>query len=116
MGLFGSNTKKLIQEFRRKSEHYSNDLSREIREMLDDLKSDYEETSEVLPEFSAFIIELSQRVEKQDAQKLEEFVKRIAKVNRSARKGVDAMWELSNNQRKLTAENLRDVDALQYQH
>lgn len=116
MGLFGGNTKKLIQEFRRNSEYYSDDLSREIREMLDELRSEHEETGNVVSEFASYIKDLSTNIEKKDALMLEEFSRKIARLNRTAEKGVDAMRQLSKDQRKLTAENLRDVDALQYIH
>ncbi len=108
MGMFSSKTKKLIDEFKQKSQHYCDDLSKEINEMLEDLKSEYDENSEVLPEFAEFVNELKGKLDPSDSKKLEEFSSRLASVNRSARKGVDAMWELSKNQRKLTAENLRD--------
>lgn len=108
MGMFSNKTKKLIGELKQKSQHYSDDLGREISEMLEELKSEYDENSEVLPEFAEFVSELKHKLDPTDSKKLEEFSARLASVNRSARKGVDAMWELSKNQRKLTAENLRD--------
>ncbi len=108
MGMFGKKTKKLIDEFKQKSQHYSNDLSREINELLDELKSDYDENSDVLPEFTLFVTQLKSKLDPADSQKLEEFSARLNLVSHSARKGVNAMWELSKNQRKLTAENLRD--------
>jgi len=40
MGLFRNNTKRMIQEFRDKSEYYSNDLSRDIKESFEELKSE----------------------------------------------------------------------------
>jgi len=113
MGFFSNNTKKLIQQLRKHSEYYSKDLSRDISEMLDDLKSEYEETSSVIPEFQAYVNELKSKLDIKDALKLEEFSTRLAKVSRSARKGVDAMWELSNHQRKLSAENLREYEAFE---
>lgn len=110
MGFFRNNTKRLIEKFKAKSEYYSNDLSKEITEHLSDLKTDYEEASAVLPEYEEFVNELKSKLDNQDAAKLEAFSSRLAKVGRSARKGVDAMWELSHNQKKLTAENLREYD------
>lgn len=110
MGLFGNNTRKLIEVFRQKSEYYSNDLGRDIREYHEDLKSDYDPNRTVLEEFKEFAKELEAKISQQDAQKLEEFAKRLARVDRSARNGINAMWELSNHQMKNTAENLREYD------
>ena len=112
MGFFRNNTKRLIEEFKRKSEYYSNDLSKEIKEMLEDLKADYDENSTVIPEFLEFVKELKGKLDSKDSSKLDDFLSRIKKVNKNAKNGVDAMWELSNNQRKLTAESLREYEAL----
>lgn len=105
MGLFGKDIKKIIQEVRNKSQYYSNDLSKEIEESFEDLRSDYEANSEVLPEFEALVNELKPKLDSQDAKKLEAFTSKLSKVNRNARNGVEAMRELSRNQRKLAVEN-----------
>ncbi|HLA56682.1 MAG TPA: hypothetical protein VK623_11305 [Flavobacterium sp.] len=110
MGFFRNNTKRLIQQFKAKSEYYFNDLGKDIKEQLEDLKSDYEENSSVIPEYLEFVNVLKVKLDNKDAQKLEEFSKRLAKVNRNARNGVEALWELSYNQRKITAENLREYE------
>lgn len=104
MGLFGKDIKKVIREFRNKREYYSQDLSKEIEETFEDLRADYEENSEVVPEFVEFANELKLKLDSHDAKKLEAFTSRLSKVNRSARNGVEAMRELSRNQRKLSAE------------
>jgi hypothetical protein len=113
MGFFGNKTRQLIERFRKNSEDYSNDLSKEINEQLDELTSDYEETSNVLPEFQEFVQSLKTKLENNDAEKLEEFSSRLAKVSRSAKKGVQAMWQLSYRQRKLKAETLMELEELQ---
>lgn len=110
MGLFGNNTRKLIQQFKQTSEYYSNDLSRDIRDFHEDLKADYQQNRTVIEEFKDFVKGLETRVAQQDAEKLEEFAQRLARVDRSARNGIDAMWELSNHQKKNSAENLREYD------
>ena len=108
MGIFSGRTKRIIQELRRKSEFYSSDLSREISEKLEELKADYDENSDVLPDFTLYVEELKCRLNPEDCSRLEEFAKRFAIINRNAEKGVDALWELSKNQRKLIAENRLD--------
>jgi len=114
MGIFGNKkTRKLIGELRRRSQHSSDEFSKEINEMLEELKAEYEESSEVLPEFERFVAELNTRISAEDRKKLQEFSMKLSLVDRSARKGVDAMWELSRNQRKLTAENLRNFEEVE---
>ena len=112
MGFFGNKTKRLIERFKKSSVDYSNELSKEIEEQLDDLKSDYEENSNVIPEFQEFVENIKTKLAKTEADQLEEFSSRIAKVGRSAKKGVQAMWELSYSQRKLKAENLLEFEEL----
>ena len=114
MGLFGKNVKKIIQEFRKKSEYYSNDLGKEIKESFEELRSDYEENSSAFPEFADFVNELKGKLDLTDAKKLEAFSSRLSKVDRSAKNGVEAMRELSINQRKLTAATLREYEEFEY--
>jgi len=114
MGFFGSNTKALIARFRKTSEVFSDDLSKEIDEQLDDLQNDYRETESVVPEFQAFIEQIKGKLENKDAHKLDEFARRLTKLSHSARKGVMAMWELSYSQRKIKAETLAEFDELEY--
>lgn len=114
MALFRSNARKILQEFKSKSEHYSNDLSKEIKESYDDLKSDYDEHAEVIPEFIAFISELKGKLDHQEVEKLEVFSSKITKINRCARNGIEAMRDLSRNQRKLTTETLRQYEEFEF--
>lgn len=104
----------MLEEFRNKSEFFSNDLSKEIQESFEDLKSDYEENSSVVPEFLEFAEALKNKLSSTEAQKLEDFSARLRKISRSARNGVEAMRELSLNQRKLTTETLRLYEDFEY--
>src|SRR5690554_4127177 len=113
MGLFKSNTQKVVRELRRISEYYSNDLGREIKESFDDLKSEYDENAQLLPQLLDYIAELKSKLDSGDAGKLEMITKHLLKVQQTAKHGVDAMWELSRNQRKLTSQNLREIEALE---
>ncbi|RZJ69723.1 hypothetical protein [Flavobacterium sp.] len=113
MGLFGNNIKKIIREVRRMSEYYSNDLSKEINESFEDLKSEYDQNSNVVPEFMEFVNQLKPKLDSADASKLDVFTQKISKVDRNAQKGVDALYELSRNQRKITTESLRDIEELE---
>ncbi|HEX8561675.1 MAG TPA: hypothetical protein VF676_01735 [Flavobacterium sp.] len=114
MGLFGRNIKKVIRELKKISEYYSNDLSREINESFEDLKSDYDESSLAVPEFSEMVKDLKHKLDSADVAKLEAFSARLLRLNQSARKGVEAMHELSRNQRKLTSESLRYYEEYEY--
>jgi hypothetical protein len=110
MGFFRNNSKRLIEKFRAKSVDFANDLRKEIDEHLYELKNDYAEAGDVIPEYEAFVNELKNKLDNHDREKLEAFAERLAKVGRTARKGVEAMWELSRDQKKLSAETLREYD------
>jgi len=110
MAFFRNNTKRILEEFKHRSEYFSNDLSKEIKESFEDLKSDYDENSNIVPEFLEFAEALKEKLSSSDAEKLDEFSSKLRKVNRSAKNGVEAMRDLSYNQRKLTAETLRFYD------
>jgi predicted nucleic acid-binding Zn-ribbon protein len=105
MGLFGGNIRKIVQEFRLLNEHYSNDLSKEIQNSLQDLKTEYDEYSTTVPEFRDFVDDLKTRLSAEDAQRLESFSERFSRLNRTAQHGVDALYDLHRNQKKLTSEN-----------
>jgi len=114
MGFFGNKTKQLLEQFRKKSEYYSIGLKKEIDEQFDELKSEYEENRSVVPEFEEFVETIKAKLEAPEIRKLEEFSSRFAKVSRTARNGVDAMWELSHNQRKLISESQMDYREFEY--
>jgi len=114
MGLFGNSDKKIIAELCKKSEDISKDLTNEIDELLVELKTDYEENSKVVNEFHDFVNEIKTKLAPEDASKLLEFSSKLTKVKRCAKKGVEAMRELSRDQRKATRETLREYQEYLY--
>jgi hypothetical protein len=114
MGLFGNSQKKIIEELHKKSEDHCKEISREIEDLLDDLKTDYDENREVVQEFSSFVEELKSKLSPEDATKLLDFSSRLTKVKRCAKKGVEAMRELARDQRKLTSETRMEYEEYFY--
>lgn len=110
MGIFTSNDKKMLREFFKKSEHNFHDIEKEIDEFLVDLQSEYEENSYVVNEYNELVDDLREKLPPADAKRLMEFTNRLLKVRRCARKGVEALRELSRDQHKLTRETLRDYE------
>jgi DNA repair ATPase RecN len=110
MGIFTNGDKRLLKEFLKKSEHNCHDIEKEIDEFLVDLQSEYEENSFVLNEFSEFVNELRDKLHPTDASRLAEFSTRLARVKRCARKGVEALREISRDQRKMTRDTFRDYE------
>ncbi len=114
MGLFNNHEKKVIAELCKKSEDISNDISKEINELLDDLKTDYDANKVVLKEFNDFVSELETKLSPQDLEKLHSFSSRLYKVKRCAKKGVEAMRELARDQKKATSETIREYQEYLY--
>jgi hypothetical protein len=114
MGIFNNHERKVIAELCKKSEDIGNEITREIHEFLDDLKSEYDENKIVLDEFNSFVSELEQKLSPEDAVKLHSFTTRLNKVKRCAKKGVEAMRELARDQRKATRETLREYESYLY--
>ena len=106
--------KKIIADLCKKSEDISKDISNEIDELLDELKTDYDENRKVVKEFNDFVDELKSKLDPEDASKLIEFTSKLSKVKRCAKKGVEAMRELSRDQRKATRETLREYQEYLY--
>jgi hypothetical protein len=108
MGIFNNKDKKAIAALCKKSEDIGNDISKEINELLDDLKEEYEQNKVVLTEFNSFVSEMQNKLSPEDAEKLNSFSSRLYKVKRCAKKGVEAMRELARDQKKATLETLRE--------
>lgn len=114
MGIFGNREKKVIVELCKKSEDINNDITKEIDELLVELKTDYDENRMVIHEFSTFVAELQLKLSPDDATKLIEFSSRLIKVKKCAKKGVEAMRELARDQRKATRETQREYNEYLY--
>ena len=104
MGLFGTNIKRILKEFKNRNELFAHDLEKEITESYQELQSEYQQNSEVVPEFEALVNELKPKLNPQDAIKLESFTSKLGKIDKTARNGVDAIREISSNQRKSSSE------------
>jgi len=107
MGLFGHNFKKIIHEFRIKSEDYSNDLSNEIQESLEDLKSEYDQYHESFSELVHFTANIKNKLSPEEASKLEKLIFGLRHIDHCAKNGVHLMHDLYRQQRRTTRETLR---------
>jgi DNA repair ATPase RecN len=110
MGFFDKKEKKIIENLCKKSEDHCKEISKEIDEMLDELSSEYDQNKNVIMEFTTFVEELKTKLNPEDSRKLIDFSKRLTKVKQCAKKGVEAMRELSRDQRKITRETLLEYE------
>jgi DNA repair ATPase RecN len=114
MGLFNTYEKKVIAELCKKSEAIGNDVSKEIDEIFEDLKTDYEANKIVLKEFNDLVSELESKLSPLDVEKLHSFSSRLYKVKRCAKKGVEAIREIARDQKKATNETIREYQEYLY--
>lgn len=115
MGLFGQNQQRqLIASLQQKSEAIHNDISLEINELLDELKSEYEENQKVDRELELLLHDLATKLEPQELSRLEQLSHHLKQVNRCARKGVDAMKQLARDHQKAIHENRREYEEFLY--
>lgn len=114
MGIFGNNQKKIIEDLHKKNEDHCKEITKEINELLDDLKTEYDENREVVHEFNSFVDELKTKLSPEDAKKLTDFSSKFGKIKRCAKKGVEAMRELARDQRKLTSETRMEYEEYFY--
>lgn len=107
MGFFRNNTKKMLEEIKEKSEYYSNDLSKDISESFEELKSEFDAHEEVYSDFLKFVSEIKNKLTAIEAKKLEELSSGLKHINHCAKNGVESMRYLSLYQRKQTHDTLR---------
>lgn len=115
MGLFGHNQQRqLIATLQQKSEAIHHDIAVEIHELLDELKSEYEENQKVDHELEVLLHDLATKLEPQELSRLKQLSQHLKQVNRCARKGVDAMKQLARDHQKAIHENRRDYEEFLY--
>ena len=110
MGLFLNRESKILHDICKKSEYHNNDIAKEINELHDDLRDEYEQNRIILKEFKSFVKELKGKLNPEDENKLVDFTVKLEKVKRCAKKGVDAMRELARDQRKVSKEIIQDYE------
>lgn len=115
MAFFGSKVRKLLQELRLMNENQSDDLGREIREFLEEIEEDYESNRGSAHEFHDFMARMKPGLDAADANRLEDFARRFAHIERAARHGVESLRVLARDQRKLSRETSRRFDQLRYE-
>lgn len=114
MGIFGNKEMKILKDLCTKSEAISQDITNEIDELFTELKTDYEQSQEIVNEFNTFVNELISKLNPEDANKLIEFSSKINSVKSCARKGVEALREVSRDQKKATRETIREYQEYLY--
>jgi hypothetical protein len=112
MAFFNNRVKTILLQLRKKNEDVNKEISKEIEELFEDLREEYHESDTLENEFSSFVDNLKNKLSPEEYKKLFEFSIQIHKLNRSAKKGVEAMRELSRDQKKATRETLREYEDL----
>lgn len=112
MGLLGKKEKKVFKEFSKKSVEYLTDINKDTDELLEELQESYTENRFSIPEFLDFVAVIKTKLSEEESLKLEDLSQKIVMIKKCAKKSVNAIAELSRNQRKATREAIRDFDEL----
>jgi hypothetical protein len=105
MGIFKS--KKVNQE-NKNAEVFFKEAVKEINELYDDVKSEYEDIETAVADFTQFVQEIKVRLTKEEEVRIDEFVVRLSKVNRCARNSVRDIRDVLRSQKKRLGEVLRE--------
>lgn len=114
MGLFGTDTKKIVKEIRDIGEYYANYFGREIREHYEELQEEFNENENVYADFVAFAQQIKSKLTEKETQKLDNITAHVKKLNRTARNGVEALHDIARDQRRLSSYSLNRIEELQY--
>ena len=114
MGIFNNQVKKIIAILCKKSEAISNEISKEIHEQYDDLKSEYEQCDFEIEEYNLLLNQLSDKLNSGELEKLRSFSIQFSKLDRCAQNGIEALRELSRDQKKAARETIREYEEYLY--
>ena len=70
MGIFNNHEKKVLTELCKKSEDIGNDITNEINELLEDLKTEYEANKVILKEFNTFVSSMENKLNAEELEQL----------------------------------------------
>jgi archaellum component FlaC len=109
MGLFkkGKTTTELQKQ--EKSARLFNEAIKEINELYDDMKSDYEQVENLAAEFEQFVSRLSERLDEKDVEELEDFLQRLNRMDANARNSIRDINDIIRLQKKRLSELLNDL-------
>lgn len=107
MGIFDKREKKLRKELTKKNADFHRDAVKELEELHEELKAAYADI-EIIEEFIKFKEEAATRLNTEDSEKLERFIKRFRKIDKMARDAVRDVRDVLRNQKKRLRESLHD--------
>ncbi len=102
-------TKKEQQEFRKKTISGFKDAVKELNELYDDARTEYDSLDTVINEFEHFIEELNGRLTTEDRTAMEGFLTKLNKVQRFARNSVRDVRDVLRNQKKRLKEIQNEI-------
>ncbi|AWH85782.1 hypothetical protein HYN59_11970 [Flavobacterium album] len=109
MGLFDKKEKSLKQEFTKKNVRLNKEAVKEIEELYDDLKSGYEGIEAVVAEFKKLSVELEQRLQDGDREKMQDLSKKVVKIDKLVRDAVRDVRDVLRNQKKRVKEAAGEI-------
>lgn len=109
MGLFKKAKDKEELQYKEKTVRLFNDTIKEIHELYDDMKSDYEQVESLAAEFEQFVARLSERLDEKDVEELENFLQRLNRMDVNVRNNIRDINDMIRIQKKRLSEILNDL-------
>lgn len=109
MGLFKKGKATTELQKQEKSARLFNEAIKEINELYDDMKADYEQVENLAAEFEQFVARLSERLEEKDVEELEDFLQRLNRMDANARNSIRDINDIIRLQKKRLSELLNDL-------
>lgn len=102
-------SKKEQQEFRKKTLSGFKDAVKELDELYDDARADYEAIEKIAEQFYEFVNDLDGRLEGKDKEAMEQFAAELSKINTFAKNNVRDIRDVLRNQKKRLKELQNDI-------
>lgn len=100
MALFKKNEKKLRQELIKRNVSFCKETLKEINELYDDLKSEYEEIENISAAFAEFAATLESALDAGQAKQMEYYVAKFYRIDKYAGSAIRDVRDLMRNQKK----------------
>jgi DNA repair ATPase RecN len=109
MAMFSKKELKLKQESDKKNMQLCKETVKDIEELYADLDAAYTSIDTVTEEFMKFTDTIKTKMDEADIAKMQQFAKRLAKVDKVARDAVRDVRDILRNQKKRLKEMQREA-------
>lgn len=102
-------SKKEQQDFRKKTLSGFKEAVKELDELYDDARADYEAIEKIVEQFDEFVKDLDGRLQGNDKEAMDQFAAEFSKINTFARNNLRDIRDVLRNQKKRLKELQNDI-------